>query len=404
MKKVMWSICVSICAVLLVFASTAFAAEEGPKHFLLLGADTPFSPSLYEGSTPIVSYRYFMRDPGNNLYGEYGLDTTLMFFILSRKTDSIQIGIKPQFGMFTYSAYSDFDRGLNYPDRNFAGYAPGVEVFLENKWGDYFTTKVKYLAAYYLYRENERGAVGRRTQIDLPNEHLEHKPGGEFQIGKVVTEDIGRIKSGAMIKARYEYSRRVGYGTWVDVLPGYALGDPSGERATSIEDTHKFWAKAGLYKNRRGYTLQMEISGAYHTGVDRNNAEAIGSFNPGTEFSKIPGYYIGEFRHSEWAVSNIVLGMPIAFWNSRIAVGFYALYMPQDNRVIGQQDYPRELYRSVTLGLSTLLADALPFGISYGYGIDARRSDQRYQDVLAGEQVRTEKGNHEVFIYVYAAF
>lgn len=63
---------------------------------------------------------------------------------------------------------------------------------------------------------------------------------------------------------------------------------------------------------------------------------------------------------------------------------------------IGDDGYPRTLYRSVSLGFSLKLGDVLPFFASYAYGIDAQRDN--------AHEATEDRGSHELLAYVLMAF
>lgn len=72
------------------------------------------------------------------------------------------------------------------------------------------------------------------------------------------------------------------------------------------------------------------------------------------------------------------------------------MYMPENNEVIGVQDYDRTTYRSVSCQLSTKLGGVLPLMANYAYGMDA----ERYNDYKG----TNKKGNHEICVIVVMAF
>ena len=88
--------------------------------------------------------------------------------------------------------------------------------------------------------------------------------------------------------------------------------------------------------------------------------------------------------------------MPAPYWSTRVKPGFAVLYMPEDNGVIGVGNYPRKIYRSITLAVSTKLFNLVPVFLYYGFGIDADR-------INASDNTK-KKGNHEILFFVIAAF
>lgn len=375
MKRSM--IALALTAVMLyTLAGAAFSAprKQEYRHVVALGADRSWSEGD-DSLGPIIAYYYFKEDFTNpNLYAQFTLTTTDTFFKLGWRSDAVDIGVQPMLQHFWYGGYSAYDRGDSDETRRFYGNSAGGIAYLRLSPADVFSTTVAYRGTYHFYADMED------TEIDLPDGHWQNMGSVELALNTVKEKNLGRIKHGLLAKARYEHARRIGYGTFEDTA---AVEDSSEDVA------NKLYFTLGAYYNLPGdFTLLLDVVGGAQYGVDRNNAEKIGYFC--ADHAVVPGYYAAEFYHDRYAVAGAQIGIPIRPWDTRIQPGYYVLYMPEHNHVVGVQDYPRTAYQGVSLGISTKLGDVLPFFFDYGYGIDADR--------------KGKKGNHEFRVLVVAAF
>jgi hypothetical protein len=192
--------------------------------------------------------------------------------------------------------------------------------------------------------------------------------------------ELGSILHGYIGRLRYAYIKRFGYGTF---------DEGNGTEISDIESTHKLYLNLGGYYTLKGdINLKMDLSGGWHKNVDRNSGVELGNLN--TEHGVIPGYFRAEFYHNRYATARVRLGVPAGFWGTRIEPGFNVLYMPGENEVVGVEDYAREVYKSVSVGIMTKIANLIPILLDYGYGIDADR--------------KGEIGSHEIRALVLMGF
>ncbi len=375
MKRSMIGVAV-MTAMICISTVDAFSAPQKQeyRHVVALGADRSWSEGD-DSLGPIIAYYYFKEDFVNpNLYAQFTLTTTDTFFKFGWRSDTVDVGIQPMLQHFWYGGYSAYDRGDSDETRRFYGNGAGGIAYLKYFPVSALSATVAYRGDYHFYTDMEE------TEIDLPNAHWENMGSVELALNTVKETNLGRIKHGVLAKARYEHARRVGYGTFEDTA---AIED-------SREDiANKLYFTFGAYYNLPGdFTLLLDVVGGVQYGVDRNNAEKIGYFC--ADHAVVPGYYAAEFYHDRYAVAGAQIGIPIKPWDTRIQPGYYVLYMPEHNHVVGVQDYPRTTYQGVSCGISTKLGDVLPFFFDYGYGIDADR--------------KGKKGNHEFRVLVVAAF
>ena len=255
----------------------------------------------------------------------------------------------------------------------------------------YLSAGIAYLPAYHFYQKNKEQDnliyQNHETLIDLPRKHWEHTGSFEMEIGHMEKKDLNRIRHGISLKGRYEYTRRAGYGTFMDT----ALAEDS-----DIKSTQKVYGNLGACLDISGFNLQLDLIAGYHRDVDRNNAEKIGYWF--ADHAIMPGYFLGEFLHDRYMIGQAQIGIPVPFWSTRVQPGFNMLYMPENNKVLGVQDYPRKTYRSVSVELSMKIGDLLPLFLGYAYGMDARRIDIR------DASLEEKKGNHEIKAFVLMAF
>jgi len=357
--------------------ATAFSASEKEpyRHIVALGADRSFSNGD-SSLGPIIAYYYFMEDFDNpDLYGQFTFKTTDAYFILGLKNEKFYAGIKPVLSYIWYGGYSSYYQGANDESRNFWGNSAGLEMFFKYNWFRNFSSKVSCRSDYRFYSKG-----GNDTVIDLPDNHMQNLIGVNLELKDVEEKSLGRIKHGYIAGFKYEYARRTGYGTFEDTA---AVEDSSENNA------HKMYFDLGAYYNFSGnYTLMFDVRGSLQYNVDRNNAEKIGYYD--ADHAVVPGYNAAEFYHNKYVTARLQLGIPVSFWDTRLQPGFNMLYMPEDNGVTGVGDYDKELYTSVSLGVSTMAGGVLPLFIDYGYGFNAER--------------KGETGNHELRFMVLMAF
>ncbi len=375
MKK---TICLFSAVFILALSTSASALEKREFTFQgALGADIPFDKG--DGVTIPVIYGSYITYFGQNMYNDTYLTTTTISSKTGYDSGIYHTGIQPILSHSVEGGFRHYDQGYLDEDRHIDGNYAGAIFFLdyrmiENK----IITSFKYRPSYYFY-----DFMPNDSEIDMPDNHFAHVGSTEIVYQDLTESNLGIIKHGARFSTKYEYMHRVSYGT-------YDLYD------SDIDQSHKFYADLGLYYNyANDYNLLFDIRSAYHKDVDRNNAERIGSYT--AEHANMPGHYNSEFRHDRYIMGRLQFGIPIGDkWGSRIQPGFNILYMPENNKVVGQADYPRTTYKSLSLGFSTRIAGALPLFVNYAYGIDAERKD--------APDGRVSKGSHEVMAYAVFGF
>ncbi len=370
----------------------AHAEKQPYEHILALGATQPYSNADNNRMSPLILYNWFMEDFPNDLYGQFGLITTRVFFVFGFKNDSIFAGIKPQLNHNIYGANHAYrNDGSLDETRIFKGNNAGAELFFRYNFIRELSAMVSYYPGYYFYQKykQEQGIFfdTQETLIDLPKNHWEHTGTFELAFSNVQRSNVDRIKHGVLMRVKYQYTHRVGYGTFQDSLPEYA---------SDITNTQKRYAQIGLYYNfPLDINLLLDGIGAWHKNIDRNNSDQLGSYS--SETGVLPGYFFGEFYQNRYAIGRAQIGFPfLPFWETRLQPGFHVLYMPRDNQVVGVQDYERRTYRSVSVQLSTKLGGVLPIFVHYAYGMDARRYNQ--------DDGTEKKGSHEVCVLMVMAF
>ncbi len=398
MKMTLAHIKVASCvfAAMLLFAGLELLlrpahAEDNYRHIIVLGGDRSFSNAYRHPLSPVILYQYNITAPGDGAYGQFTLLTTSVSTVIGYRSQGVFFGVKPVLAHSVYGAYTFYDRGIPDEGRVYQGNFTGIETFFSYSPLKALSATVSYLPAYYFYRKNSESdtiiSENDETTIALPDNHWEHIGSLILELSSVETTNLTRVKHGAMVKFRYRYARRAGYGTFEDI-----------SEESTIRSTHKLYGNLGLYYRLPGeINILLDAIGSYQRNVDRNNAEMIGSNV--VEHAAMPGYFYGEFLHDRYAIGKIQLGIPLFFWSARIQPGFNMLYMPEKNRVvggIGDDGYPRTLYRSVSLGFSLKLGDVLPFFASYAYGIDAQRDN--------AHEATEDRGSHELLAYVLMAF
>lgn len=385
-------LCLIILSAYLLIPEHMLTAEEENdyNHILLLGINQPVSNSEINTPSPLLIYNYMRDDLGEDNYFQFTLKTTKALFILGKKNENYFAGVKPLVYHTIYGAYHSYEDGVNDDSRCFKGNNAGVEFFYKYSPMKIFKAGISYYPGYYWYQEkpNNDSYFFRQdaTEIDLPENHWEHTGEVSFTIDKLEIKDVNRIKHGFTVQGVYDYIYRSGYGTFYD--------SDSAENS-SIDKTQKRYIYAGFYYNfDYDINLLLDITGGYHIGVDRNNADQIGSYI--ADKGVMPGYYWGEFYHNKFCIIKTQVGIPLFFWSARLQPGFNILYMPEDNDVAGVDNYPRRIYRSVSAGLSMKAGGFLPVFIDYAYGMDAGR--------LNSDTGVEKKGNHEFTFYVITAF
>lgn len=373
------------------FYSNSYAEKEVQpyRHLMVLGPDMNFSSSKDDPLSPIVAYFYYKEDLPSDLYLQFTLLTTSVFFIAGQKTEQYFFGLRPALNHSIYGGYALFNDGVLQKDRIYSGSNSGGEIFFK-----YFPVKkisaaVYNYYAYYFYSrktlENLLYSTSPQTRIGLPSNHLENTASLEFIYKDYDEKSIGRIKHGVFLKGLYSYSRRFGYGRFEDI---------SG-KSSDIVSYHKFFAEAGFYYNYRDIVnLQVDINGSLQRNIDRNSADLLGSYT--SDNGAIPGYYFGEFIHNRFILSRIKSAFSLKFWETVIAPAFNILYMPKDNHVTGIDNYSKTVYSSLSFSISTMAGGLLPVFLNYGYGMDAKRKN--------AENGNTYSGSHELFVYVLMAF
>ena len=112
------------------WADNAMAEKQPYRHFLALGATQPVSNAEENRMSPLIMYNWFMEDFPNDLYAQFGLTTTRVFFIFGIKNDSLFAGIKPQYNHSIYSGFHAYNtRGELDQTRVFKGNNMGAELF-----------------------------------------------------------------------------------------------------------------------------------------------------------------------------------------------------------------------------------------------------------------------------------
>jgi len=327
-RRLVYLIILSAC---LFIPALSLSAEEKSeyRHILLLGAEQPVSNSEFKTPSPLLVYYYIRDDLDDDNYFQFTLRTTRAFFILGEKNEKYFAGIKPLVNHTIYSAYHSFADGVNDDSRCFRGNNAGAEFFYEYSPVRYFKAGINYYPGYYWYQDKQKNDTmffrQEATEINLPENHWEHTGELNFTIDKLEQKDINRIKHGFIIEGTYNYIYRSGYGTFYDTA--------SAENS-SIDKTQKRYLSAGLYYNfNYDINLLLDIAGGYHTNIDRNNSDQIGSFI--ADKGVMPGYFWGEFYHNKFCIIRTQAGLPLFYWNARIQPGFNVMYMTGDNDVVG---------------------------------------------------------------------
>lgn len=391
------------------------------RHVVALGVNMPFSGGSNELG-PLFAYYWFgenFKDP--NLYMQFTLTTTRIYFIAAYRTDRIFAGIKPLVEHSTYSAWQQYYRGYSDTRRVFRGSNLGAIPFFQYNFLRILSARAYVHTAYFLYRLPIL-AGNVHKYVNMPKRHWQLKPGIEVILADVDSKNLDRIKHGYTFKVEYQYARRIGYGTWYDYdrmiwrekyrdVWAPPLGETQGIwYKSSVKDTHRLYFAAGGYYNfKHNINLQADVYGGYFKGVDRNNAEQIGYLQ--ADYAIMPGYFVSEFYHNLYVISRLQLGFPLGFWDARLQPGFNMLYMPTKNEVVGQgrgavtnpwfvRGYPRRIYTSVSCQLSMLVGNFLPIFIDYAYGIDAQRAKSANKAYLR----KFSRGSHEFQVLIVGAF
>ncbi|TYT73191.1 hypothetical protein [Desulfobotulus mexicanus] len=367
---------ISLFLTALIFISTsAFALEKREFAFMgALGANYPLDDG--DGQVSPVVMASYINYIGDNMYNEARLTTTTLSNTFGVDRGRYHFGIQPILAHTIEGGFRTFDQGYLNEDLNINGNYIAPVMFFDYRLADQkVEIKFKYRPSFYFYREED-------SKIKMPDNHLAHVGSTELVFQNMEEKNMGRIKHGVRLATKYEYMNRSGY-------------DSNGVLTEDINQSHKLYADLGFYHNFAGdYNLLFDINGAYQKDVDINNAEKIGSYL--APHAKMPGYYNCEFRHDRYVIGKIQFGIPVDFWETRIQPGFNILYMPKDNKVVGQSDYDETTYKSVSLNISTKLGGVLPFFLNYSYGIDAERK--------SSSDGKVSKGSHEIMAFAVVGF
>ncbi|MCP4138523.1 MAG: hypothetical protein GY754_46625 [bacterium] len=388
MKRVFTTLLV-LAALCLAMQSPSNAIEK--RDFSLemaLGVDQPLS----EGNgylSPILYASYMHYFEGTNTYGEIGATTVTAYLKYGYDNGKLHLGIQPIFGHSVYGSYRAYDQGFNDEARCLEGFYGGANLYVKKKWAKTFSTDLTYKPAYHFFSDQFDVPT-----INKPNNHWSHTGTLEVILKDVEEKEVmGIIKHGFMVKAQYDIMKRMGYGTFDEgplATANGGLREPS-----NLDLSHKFFLFLGAYYNFSGdYNIKLDAIGGYHIDTDRNNAEEMGYLH--SDRVAIPGYLNTEFVHDKFIAANIQFGIPLGFWGTRISPGFNMLYMPEDNKVLGVQDYPKRIYTSASLAIFIKIADMIPCFINYGYAINAE-----HRDASSGA---LSTGSHEFSVVLVAAF
>ncbi len=378
-------LCIILCKV-----SVSAEDKSDYRNIFVLGINKPLSNADVNTLSPVFAYYYINKDLQNDLYLFFTVKTTSAYLIFGEKNEKYFTGIKPFFNYLVYGAYHSYTNGVNDDRRCLNSSNAGVEIFYEYMPVKYFKAGVSYYPGYYWYWRKKRSdfLFTRQddTEIVLPGNHMEHTGVFDITISNVEKKDMDRIKNGFILQGISKYSYRHGYGTFYDTNEA---------EDSSISRTLKNYFNAGCYYNfENNVNLMLDLSAACHRNTDRNNSDQIGSYI--SDNGVMPGYYWGEFYHNRYIITRIQTGLPLFFYAARIQPGFNILYMPEKNGVRGADNYPRTIYRSVSVELSLKAGGVLPLYFDYAYGIDARR--------VNSSDGTEKKGNHEFMFYAVAAF
>lgn len=379
--------------IVLISPQTLQARENrGEKHILALGID--YNLNRGEDSfIPILYYNFLHVFRDSPWYVEAGFDNSVTSFAtFAVDTDRFHAGLGPVFEYLIQAGSNYYVDGNSLENLMITGNDIGMKFFFEYKAHEYFTLGAVYHPKYYFYRLFSR-EDNTGLWIEPPNNHFEHELIAEVKVGKLEEKNFGVLKHGFLLRGRYSYAWRQGYGSFYDmqlnrgIFFSYVKSD--------IDKTQKVYGDLGIYYLfRHDVNLQIDIHGAYHYGVDRNNAEQIGTWF--ADHAIMPGYHNYEFAHDRYLIGRIDLGIPLMFWSSQLKPGFNALYMPRENRVKGIDNYSRTLFTSVSAEFFTMIGGMVPVWIKYAYGIDARRKQNFFSPA--------HRGNHELTVYFGAAF
>ncbi len=368
------------------------------KHVLVLGINQPFSKG-YNKYSPLFFYGWFGDNFKNkDLYMQFTMTTTRIYFIAAMKTDKIFAGVKPLLEHSTYSAWKSYNRGYNDKFREFGGNNAGAGVFFQYNWLRILSTRATFHASYHFYRLFLL-ASNEHKYVNMPKRHWQLKPGIELLLSDVREKSLARVKHGYLFRVEYQYARRIGYGTWYDYdrlwfrekvnnvwWPPYTGRSEGLWYKSTVHNTHRLYFNAGGYYNfDKDINLLLDFYGGFFKGVDRNNAEQIGYMQQ--DHAIMPGYASTEFMHNLYLISRVQIGFPIPFWDARIQPGFNVMYMPKKNEVVGQgrglyyygrgavltdivsggkiayHGYPKQVYKSVSCSFSLRLGNLLPLFI-----------------------------------------
>ncbi len=169
------------------------------KHVLVLGVNQPFSKG-YDKYSPLFFYGWFGDSFKNkDLYMQFTLTTTRIFYIAAFKNDRIYAGVKPLLEHSTYSAWRSYNRGTNDSLRMFGGNNAGVGVFFQYNFLRILSAKISYHTSYHFYRMILL-ASNENKYPNMPKRHWQVKPGIEVMLADVKDSSLGRVKHGYLVR------------------------------------------------------------------------------------------------------------------------------------------------------------------------------------------------------------
>ncbi len=376
--------------------------EKRDLHFLLaLGADYPVSNGD-DSLSPILYTSLIFYHDKVSMFTDLGATTTTVFFDAGYQKDKILAGFKPFFNHSVYSAYQAYWNGKNYNRITFKGQYTGMELYCKYNWISFdvspeqkavFSTKLTYTPAYYFYwkykASNFLDGFSTYRSFTLPNDHWENTARLDVALSSAKDiDDLGIVKHGFVVSATYMYTLRTGYGRFFDQYRSSITGN-TGQDVSDESNAHRVYMKlGGYYRLPMDFNLKAELFGCWSEGLDRNNADQIGSFMA-DDFS-MPGFYVTEFNHDKYMIGRFNVVLPAPAWEIKFEPGFNLLYMNKENGVVGALNYKRQVYMSASLGVTMKLGNLVPFVLKYAYGINADR--------------KGEIGNHEIVGIVIAGF
>ncbi len=362
------------------------------EHIMALGID--YNINRGEDSfIPILYYNYLHVFKDSPWYLEAGFENSVTAFATAGwETERFHAGFGPAFEYLIYAGSNYYVDGNSLDHLMVMGNDIGMGLFFEYKPLRHLSARVTLHPKYYFYKLFSK-KDNEGLWVQAPNTHFEYEGIAELTYNSVEERNFGVVKHGILARLRYSFAYRQGYGTFHDLQLNRGLYFTFVR--SDIDQTHRVYSDLGFYHLfKHGFNLHIDIHGAYQYGVDRNNAEQIGTWF--ADHAIMPGYHNYEFGHDRYLVGRVALGIPLPFWSTQVRPGYNLLYMPKENRVVGIADYPREVYTSVSCEFFTQLGGMVPIWLKYAYGIDASRRQSFFS--------KTHRGNHELTIYFGAAF